>query len=63
VRPIPCRFGDEYCAAMTLDRIFPPDRPIRVFRPEPQPDGMAERLVADVQRELDRRGCPWPREA
>lgn len=35
---------------MTLDRILAPHRSIRVFRPEPLPDGLTERLVAEAQR-------------
>lgn len=35
---------------MTLDRILAPHRSIRVFRSEPLPDGMTERLVSDAQR-------------
>lgn len=36
--------------AMSLDRILAPHRSIRVFRPEPLPEGMTERLVAEAQR-------------
>ncbi len=35
---------------MSADRILTPHRSIRVFRPEPLPEGMAERLVMEAQR-------------
>jgi len=35
---------------MCLDRILAAHRSIRIFRPEPLPDGMTERLVLEAQR-------------
>ncbi len=35
---------------MSLDRILAAHRSIRIFRPEPLPDGMTERLVLEAQR-------------
>jgi nitroreductase len=35
---------------MSLDRILAAHRSIRIFRPEPLPDGMIERLVLEAQR-------------
>jgi nitroreductase len=39
-----------YCVGMSPDRILAPHRSIRVFRPEPLPEGMVARLVVEAQR-------------
>lgn len=47
---IPIRGARGYGVGMIPDRILAPHRSIRVFRPEPLPEGMGERLVEEAQR-------------
>lgn len=42
--------GRVYRFGMSADPILAPHRSIRVFRPEPLPEGMLERILAEAQR-------------